>query len=75
MMNTMRHAGLLMVVFPGQREGSNATGRGRGDTLSSRGDITSNQRSVTMNTNMLYLCVIIQFLFGRLCGFNNVSIL
>lgn len=75
MMNTMRHAGLLMAAFPGQRGGNNATGRGRGDTLSSRGDITSNQRSATENTNMLFLCVIIQFLFGSLFGFNNVSIL
>lgn len=74
-MNTMRHTGLLMVAFPGQRGGSNATGRGRGDTLSSQGDITSNQRSATMKTNKLYLCIIIQFLFGSLCGFNSVSIL
>lgn len=41
-MSMMRPTGPPTVVSPGQRGGSSATGRGRGETLSSRGGITSN---------------------------------
>lgn len=37
--------------------------------------LSSSKRSATMNINMLYLCVIVQLLFGSLRGFNDVSIL
>lgn len=53
-MSTTRPTGPPRVVSPGRRGGSSATGRGRGDTLSSRGEITSNQRCKECNHGHKY---------------------